>query len=98
MLLFVKSENLYSERVKEGEYELFYRYDGEGQLFSITRYRYSDGESTNLYAVNNTRGDVLELRKADGTLYCKYVYDSWGRLVSAKNASGNNLSASTIGY
>ena len=46
----VKHDYYYDENnqliydIKDGVYELYYKYDADGNLFSITRYRYSDGE------------------------------------------------------
>jgi len=80
---------------KEGEYELIYRYDADGNLFAVSRYRYSDGRSDILYAVNNTRGDVMELRAGSGEINSRYKYDSWGKLVSVTNANGAALGPTT---
>ena len=41
--------------------------------------------------VCNSRGDVEEIRKADGTLYARYVYDSWGNTVKILDANGNTV-------
>ncbi len=65
-------------------------------MFSITRYRYSDGAKHVFYAITNSRGDVIELRENSGAIYATYTYDSWGRCVSVKNSSGNACSVNTV--
>ncbi len=98
----VKHDYYYDENnqliyeIKEGVYELYYKYDADGNLFSITRYRYSDGEKNVFYAVTNTRGDVIELRAASGGIYAKYVYDSWGKCIAVTNSSGAACSVNTV--
>ncbi len=54
---------------------------------SITRLK-ADGTKFTLYAVCNSRGDVEELRKEDGTLYARYVYDSWGNVLHIYSGTG----------
>ena len=98
----VRHEYYYDENnqliyeIKEGVYELYYKYDAYGNLFSITRYRYSDGAKHVYYAVTNTRGDVIELRSASGAIYATYTYDSWGKCISVKNSSGAACSVNTV--
>ncbi len=98
----VRQEYYYDENgqllyeIKQGVYELYYKYDADGNLFSITRYRYSDGARHVFYAITNSRGDVIELRENSGAIYATYTYDSWGRCVSVKNSSGNACSVNTV--
>ena len=98
----VRQEYYYDENgqllyeIKQGVYELYYKYDADGNLFSITRYRYSDGAKHVFYAITNTRGDVIELRENSGAIYATYTYDSWGRCVSVKNSSGAACSVNTV--
>ena len=82
--------------IKEGTYELYYKYDADGNLFSVTRYRYSDGAKHVYYAVTNTRGDVTELRTSGGSVYATYTYDSWGRCVSVIDGNGEVCSSETL--
>lgn len=82
---------------KGDEYEIIYRYNNDGTLASVTRNRFSDGKTDILYAVTNTRGDVIELRSGSGAVNTVYTYDSWGKLISITNASGTALASSNLG-
>ncbi len=72
---------------KRGDIKFYYRYDVNGNLMSITRLK-ANGDKFTLYAVCNSRGDVEELRKEDGTLYARYVYDSWGNVLHIYSGTG----------
>lgn len=82
---------------KGNEYEIIYRYNNDGTLASVTRNRFSDGKTDILYAVTNTRGDVIELRSGSGAVNTVYTYDSWGKLISVTNASGTALASTNLG-
>ena len=82
---------------KGDEYEIIYRYNNDGTLASVTRNRFSDGKTDILYAVTNTRGDVIELRSGSGAVNTVYTYDSWGKLISITNASGTALASTNLG-
>ncbi len=82
---------------KGDEYEIIYRYNNDGTLASVTRNRFSDGKTDILYAVTNTRGDVIELRSGSGAVNTVYTYDSWGKLISVTNASGTELASTNLG-
>ncbi len=75
---------------KRGNLQFHYRYDAYGNLGSITRIN-AAGSSYTAYVVCNSRGDVEEIRKADGTLYARYIYDSWGNTVKILDANGNTV-------
>ncbi len=61
---------------------------------SVTRLK-ADGTKFTLYAVCNSRGDVEELRKEDGTIYARYVYDSWGNVLHIYSGTGTTEITST---
>ncbi len=82
---------------KGDEYEIIYRYNNDGTLASVTRNRFSDGKTDILYAVTNTRGDVIELRSGSGAVNTVYTYDSWGKIISITNASGTALASTNLG-
>ena len=46
-------------------------------LASIKRVKAS-GSSYTVYVICNSRGDIDELRNENGSLYARYVYDTWG--------------------
>ena len=51
------------------------------------------------YYIRNGQGDIIGILDSSGTQIVSYVYDSWGKLVSVTDASGNDKSgdASFIG-
>ncbi len=75
---------------KRGDIKFYYRYDVNGNLMSITRLK-ANGDKFTLYAICNSRGDVEELRKEDGILYARYVYDTWGNTIKIIDASGTEI-------
>ncbi len=50
-----------------------------------------NGESANYYVITNTRGDVTQIYDEAGSLQVVYAYDSWGRILSVKDGSGNEI-------
>ena len=70
-----------------------YFYDAEGNPYALKFFNGSS--STKYYFVRNAAGDILELRTGSGTLAAKYIYDTWGKLLSIKDSSGNEITSST---
>lgn len=71
-----------------GQQTFNYYYDANGYLTAI-KYRLTDGGTEYAYyATHNNRGDVLGLYNGNGDLVAQYEYDSWGNVLSVKNASG----------
>ena len=79
---------------KRGDIRFYYRYDVNGNIAAITRIK-ADGTKFTLYPICNSRGDVEELRKEDGTLYARYVYDSWGNTLHIYSETGTTEITST---
>ena len=52
------------------------------------------GSTYTAYVICNSRGDVEELRKTDGTVYARYVYDSWGNVLHILDADENEVTSS----
>ena len=77
---------------KKDNLQFHYRYDAVGNLASLTRVN-ADGSINTAFAVCNSRGDVEELRQANGTIYARYVYDSWGRVLHVLDANGNEITS-----
>ena len=77
---------------KRGNLKFFYQYNALGELASIKRVNAAGSEYV-VYVVTNSRGDVEELRNTNGTLYARYVYDSWGNNIAIYNESGNAISS-----
>ncbi|MGN1444174.1 MAG: hypothetical protein ACI4XE_10040 [Acutalibacteraceae bacterium] len=78
---------------KRGDLQFHYRYDANGNLASIMRVN-AAGSTYTAYVICNSRGDVEELRKTDGTVYARYIYDSWGNVLHILDADGNEVTSS----
>ena len=74
---------------KRGTTEFYYYYDSFGNLAGIKYYL--DGTQYMVYAICNTRGDVVDLYWGSGNLVCHYTYDSWGNVISVTNADGQEI-------
>ena len=70
-----------------------YSYDSNGRPCAL-RYKNGDNDPVYYYYKLNSRGDVIGLYKANGTLQYKYEYDVWGNILSVKNASGVEVTSS----
>ena len=79
---------------KRGDLKFYYRYDAFGNLATITRLK-ANGDIFNGYVICNSRGDVEELRKENGDLFARYVYDSWGNVIHIYDANGAEITSST---
>ena len=82
-----------------GYYKFYYAYDAAGNLAEIKWLAGSGANNTfTFFAICNSRGDVVELRRADGTLYARYEYDAWGN-PRVYDASGNlNTNPSSMAF
>ena len=71
-----------------GNRKLWFLYDADG---TPVGFRYNNGTTTAYYYyVCNWRGDVVAIYSNSGLL-CTYDYDAWGKVVSVKNASGEEV-------
>ena len=78
---------------KRGDIELRYGYNSFGDLAVI---RYTTGGTTyTYYVVCNSRGDVENIYKSNGTVQAHYTYDSWGNVISVTNANGKEITDTT---
>ena len=78
-----------------GDQILDYSYDANGQIYAV-RYRVNaNDEGTYYYYAHNTRGDIVGLYNADGTLHAEYTYDVWGNKLAVINASGAAITSQT---
>ena len=68
-----------------GSRRLMFYYDQDGAVHSV-----SDGENR-YYYVKNLQGDITKLVSVSGTIVANYVYDAFGKMVSVKDSSGNNI-------
>ncbi len=70
-------------------YELYFYYDSYNNLSAI-RYINSSGDYY-YYVTTNAQGDVLGLYDGDGVLHVSHEYDTWGNLIAARDANGNEI-------
>ncbi len=49
------------------------------------------GSSYTVYVICNSRGDIDELRNENGSLYARYVYDTWGNTLHILDANGAEI-------
>ena len=81
---------LFKESRPDGAY-LLYHYDIAGQLFAFD---YVNGETTTRYFYQrNLTGEITGLYDSVGILVAQYTYDAWGKVLSIKDGSGNDVSA-----
>ena len=74
---------------KRGDMPIYYMYDVAGNLSGI---RYIlNGVQMDYYAVCNSRGDVEAFYNGAGDLKARYIYDSWGNVISIVDANGNEI-------
>ncbi len=74
---------------KRGDMPIYYMYDVAGNLSGI---RYIlNGVQMDYYAVCNSRGDVEAFYNGAGALRARYIYDSWGNVISIVDANGNEI-------
>lgn len=79
-------------------YEIYYNYDVDGRPCRAYKKDLIAGKNYSYYLITNTRGDVIETRDGDGNVNAKFVYDSWGKLISVTDGSGNALSMDSFAY
>ena len=68
---------------------ILYMYDDTGEAVGL-----KVGSLAYFYG-KNAQGDVVAIFNSDSALVARYYYDAWGNVVSIKNASGNEITAST---
>ena len=78
-----------------GDQILDYSYDANGQIYAVCYRANANDEGTYYYYAHNTRGDIVGLYNADGTLHAKYTYDVWGNKLAVTNASGVAITSQT---
>lgn len=77
-----------------GTNQIYYTYDAEDNLIG---FKYND---TQYYYVRNGQGDIIGILDNSLNNVISYTYDTWGKLLSIKNASGQDVTNDTtsIGY
>lgn len=74
---------------------LDYFYDANGNPLAVKYRTSANATGTYYYYARNSRGDVIGLYNAAGSLYRTYSYDVWGNILSIKDANGNDITSQT---
>ena len=84
------SGNLVHETRNDGANHLYYYYDANGSIGSISyngvRYAF----------LKNLQGDVIAILDTSGNVVARYTYDAWGKVLSVTDANGNANTSSTF--
>ena len=84
------SGNLVHETRNDGANHLYYYYDANGSIGSISyngvRYAF----------LKNLQGDVVAILDTSGNVVARYTYDAWGKVLSVTDANGNANTSSTF--
>jgi RHS repeat-associated protein len=64
---------------------IYYRYDGNNDLISMNL------NGTEYFYLRNLQNDIIGIVDDNGTVVVQYLYDSWGKLLSIKDGTGNNI-------
>ena len=82
--------NLVHETRNNGKDHLYYYYDANGSIGSISyngvRYAFR----------KNLQGDVIAILDTSGNVVARYTYDAWGKVLSVTDANGNANTSSTF--
>lgn len=79
---------------KTGENVLLWQVDGNGNTIGFNY------NNVPYFYMKNLQGDIVGITDTSGNIVAKYTYDSWGKLISIKDASDVDKTADTtfIGY
>lgn len=79
---------------KTGENVLLWQVDGNGNTIGFNY------NNIPYFYMKNLQGDIIGITDASGNIVAKYTYDSWGKLISIKDASDVDKTTDTtfIGY
>ncbi|WP_411681918.1 DNRLRE domain-containing protein [Clostridium thailandense] len=77
-----------------GTDRIYYTYDSHDNLISMNL------NGVEYYYIRNGQGDIIGLFDNTTTQVVKYVYDTWGKLISIKDANGVDVTNNTahVGY
>ena len=82
--------NLVHETRNNGKDHLYYYYDANGSIGSISyngvRYAF----------LKNLQGDVIAILDTNSNIVARYTYDAWGKVLSVTDANGNANTSSTF--
>ncbi len=67
----------------------YYTYNENGQIIGIN---YNNSQ---YYYIKNAQNDIVGILDSNLNQVVSYEYDSWGKIISIKDAYGNNVTSST---
>jgi RHS repeat-associated protein len=74
---------------KTGSNVTYYNYDENGQVIGLNY------NGTQYYYIKNAQNDIIGILNSSLSQVVSYTYDSWGNLISIKDANGNSITSST---
>ena len=70
---------------KTGNNVLIWQIDGNGQTVGFNY------NGTEYFYLKNAQGDIVGITDASGNIIAEYVYDSWGKVLSVRDAIGTEI-------
>ena len=79
---------------KSGENTIVWQIDGNGNTVGFNH------NGISYFYIKNLQGDIIGITDNSGNIVAKYIYDSWGKLISIKDSSDVDKTDDTtfIGY
>ena len=74
---------------KQGNNTIYYSYDETGSIVGINY------NGTEYWYIKNFQGDIIGILDNNLTQVVSYTYDSWGKLISIKDANRNEITDTT---
>ncbi len=74
---------------KTGNNILVWQVDGNGETVGFNY------NGTEYFYLKSAQGDIAGITDASGNVVAEYVYDSWGKMLSVKDASGTEITDSS---
>ena len=90
----LKGNGVFEPSCNNDSDKIYYTYDSNNDLVSMNL------NGVEYYYVRNGQNDIIGLIDGTGAQVVSYTYDSWGKLISIKDAKGNDVTNDTtnVGY
>ena len=88
---YLYNNGLLVQEIVDNQRILDYSYDSAGNPVSVAYRTSLSATPIYYYYAVNSRGDVVGIYTASGSLLVVYEYDAWGNILSVKNANGVNI-------
>ena len=88
---YLYNNGLLMQEIVDNTRILDYSYDSAGNPVSVAYRTSLSATPIYYYYAVNSRGDVVGIYTASGSLLVVYEYDAWGNILSVKNANGVNI-------